>query len=83
MSDAQSTGQILKAIYLDGNNVVVETSCNVVRLPAGPDPLSRLPHVARAYLDPEERAAFELLMGLGLGCAGVRVRVTKDGTESS
>jgi len=66
--------RITKSLMLEGNELVTSDGVEVCRLPAGLDPLSRLPHVARAMLDPELRAAFELAMALGFGCAGIIVR---------
>jgi len=70
-------GNVIKSFELQGSDIVCDVDGERVRLPAGEQPLERLPHIARGYLDEKERDAFEFLMGLGLGCAGVIVRERK------
>lgn len=65
---------IVKRIEAVGDQIVVEADGAALSLPAGGHAVERVPHVARAYLSNEERGAFEMLMGMGLGCAGVIVR---------
>jgi hypothetical protein len=64
-----------KRVGIDRGRLPIKVDGVSVALPVGSrPPLERIPHLARAYLDPVERAGFELLMGIGLGCSGVIVR---------
>ena len=76
------SSRVVAGLTLEGHELVINVGDETCRLPAGLDPLSRLPHVARAMLDAETRVAFELLMQLGLGCAGVVVRKNERNIET-
>lgn len=67
--------RIIMSLTLEGSELVVSNGQEQCRLPAGADPVARIPHVMRGLIgnDNEMRAAFELAMSLGLGCAGATI----------
>jgi hypothetical protein len=62
-----------KRVGIDGGRLIFEIGGDRVSLPLSSRPLETLPFVVRAYLDPVERAGFETLMCIRLGCADVIV----------
>jgi hypothetical protein len=73
-----------KRVGIDDGRLISELDGDRVSLPAGGRPLERIQHVVGPYLDPVERAGFESLMGVGLGCSEVIVRdKLEDATRAS